>query len=270
MTAQSIDFDFPGRQSAEVTDPEYTAWAVGRVTSEQKTLDNGVTITVAAAEGATGLASNWNKNLITQSKLLGDGVFACHLEDGNYVWIKEGKTAITLTITGLSAGQHSLLAYHNDTDANQRHPDVEVSVDGVLSGKGSHSSGKTKFSECGTSYVAFNVTEGQPVVIKYTAVPKTGESYDRTSIMINGLEFDVNPYGVMDPYPAHLDYHVDADDGRVTFSWLPADIAKTHRLVYGTDKEEVEAATTYQYEGTECQYTASGFSPLKSLLVACR
>lgn len=138
MTAQSIDFDFPGRQSAEVTDPEYTAWAVGRVTSEQKTLDNGVTITVAAAEGATGLASNWNKNLITQSKLLGDGVFACHLEDGNYVWIKEGKTAITLTITGLSAGQHSLLAYHNDTDANQRHPDVEVSVDGVLSGKGSH------------------------------------------------------------------------------------------------------------------------------------
>ena len=264
MTAQSIDFDFPGRQSAEVTDPEYTAWAVGRVTSEQKTLDNGVTITVAAAEGATGLASNWNKNLITQSKLLGDGVFACHLEDGNYVWIKEGKTAITLTITGLSAGQHSLLAYHNDTDANQRHPDVEVSVDGVLSGKGSHSSGKTKFSECGTSYVEFNVTEGQPVVIKYTAVPKTGESYDRTSIMINGLEFDVNPYGIMDPYPAHLDYHVDADDGSVTFSWLPADIAKTHRLVYGTDKEEVETATTYQYEGTASNYTATGFSPLKS------
>jgi hypothetical protein len=197
------------------------------------------------------------------SKLLGDGVFACHLNDGNYVWITEGRTAITLTIEGMTPGQHSVIAYHNDTDANKKHPAVEVSVNGVVKGSGTHSSGAKKASESGSSYVEFTVSEGQPVVIQFACIPKAGESYDRTSIMINGLDFDTNPYGIMDPVPAHQDYHVDADQGSVTFSWLPASVAQKHRLVYGTDESEVNNATVYQYEGTASSYTASGFSPLK-------
>ena len=264
LLSQHVDFDFPGRQSSEVTEPDYTPWAVARVASDSKTFDNGVTLTIAASDGATALASNWNKNIVQQnSKLLGDGVFACHLEDGNYVWITEGRTAITLTIEGMSAGQHSVLAYHNDTDANKRHPAVEVSVNGVITATGTHSSGAKKLSESGSSYVEFTVDEGQPVAITFACVPQAGESYDRTSIMLNGLEFDVNPFGIMDPIPAHLDYHVDADDGTVVFSWTAAEGAKSHKLVYGTNETEVTATSNYQYEGTEAQYTASGFSPLQ-------
>ncbi len=264
MMAQHVDFDMTGRNSSEVTEPDYESWAVARVASDTKTLASGIKLTISASEGATALASNWNKNIVQQnSKLLGDGVFACHLNDGNYVWITEGRTAITLTIEGMTPGQHSVIAYHNDTDANKKHPAVEVSVNGVVKGSGTHSSGAKKASESGSSYVEFTVTEGQPVVIQFACVPKAGESYDRTSIMINGLDFDANPYGIMDPVPAHQDYHVDADQGSVTFSWLPASIAQKHRLVYGTDESEVNDATAYQYEGTASSYTASGFSPLK-------
>lgn len=264
MMSQNIDFDIPNRQSSEVTEPDYVAWPIGRVSSDAKTLDNGVTLTVAAADGATSLASNWSKNIVQQnSKLLGDGIFACHLNDGNYQWITEGRTAITLTIEGMTPGEHSVLAYHNDTDANQKHPAVEVSINGVVKGSGTHSSGAKKISESGQSFVEFTVTEGEPVVITFACVPKAGETYTRTSIMINGLEFDVSPSGIMDPVPAHQDFHVDADDGTVHFSWMAASGAKSHKLVYGTDESEVANATTYQYEGTKAAYSASGFSPLQ-------
>ncbi|MBQ9677395.1 MAG: fibronectin type III domain-containing protein [Prevotella sp.] len=263
MMAQNIDFDFPGRQSSEVTAIDYIAWAVPRVESDSKTLDNGMTITIAASDGATALASNWNKNIIPQSKLLGDGVFACHLDNGNYQWISEGRTGITITIEGMTAGAHSILAYHNDTDLNQTHPNVEVSVNGVVVGTGTHSSGATKTSDCGISYAEFTVTEGQAVAITFSCVPQSGETYSRTSIMINGIELDASPYAIMDPVPAHQDFHVDADDGSVDFAWISASNAQSHKLVYGASEEEVANATTYQYEGTNTQYTASGFSPLQ-------
>lgn len=262
--AQKIDFDFPGRNSSEVTEPNYVPWPVGRVTTDTKTLDNGVKIVITATDGATALASNWSKNTIQKStKLLGDGVFACHLNNGNYVWITEGRTAVKLTITGLSAGHHSLLAYHNDTDAGQTHPDVEVSVDGEVKVMGvKHSSGAQKLADSGVSFVEFDVVEGQPVVVKYACVPEDGQTYNRTSIMLNGLEFDTNPYRVMETKPANYDYHVAADDGRVDFSWLPADVAVAHKLVYGVDSAAVADAVNYQYEGAANTFTATDFSPL--------
>jgi len=262
--AQNIDFDFPGRQSSEVTETNYTSWPIGRVTNDSMTLPNGISITIAPGEEATALASNWSKNIVKQSsKLLGDGVFACHLDNGNYQWITEGKTAIILTITGLSEGEHSLLAYHNDTDGGQRHPNVEVSVDGVVKGTGFfHSSGALRTSASGISYVEFSVTEGQPVVIQYTCVPEPGETYQRTSIMINGLEFDTNPYGIMDPMPANYDYHVATDNLNVSFSWVSANDATSHRLYLGTDSTAVASSMTPEYEGSAPMYYTSGFSPL--------
>ncbi len=262
--AQKIDFDFPGRQSSEVTETNHISWPIGRAPSDSKVLPDGITITIAPAEGATSLASNWSKNIVQQSsKLLGDGVFACHVLDGNYQWITEGKTAITLTITGLSAGKHSLLAYHNDTDGGQQHPPIEVSVDGVVKTTDVfHSSGAMNIATSGKSYVEFTATEGQPVVIQYTCVPQSGETYSRTSIMINGLEFDTNPYGIMDPMPSNYDFHVATNNNNIDFSWVPADNATSHRLFIGTDSTEVAQSTTFEYEGAAPMYSASGFSPL--------
>ena len=262
--AQKIDFDFPGRNTSEVTQTNFIPWPVGRVTSESKTLDNGVKITIAAADGATGLASNWSKkNIQNGNKLLNDGVFACYLSNGDYQWITEGQTAITLTIEGLSAGQHSLVAYHNDTDAGQTHPDVEVSVDGVVKTSGvKHSAGAQTLADSGTSFVEFIVSENQPVVVKFACVPEEGKTYNRTSVMLNGIEIDANPYRIMESQPANYDYHVAADDGQLTLSWLPADIAVSHRLVFGTVSATVADASTYQYEGSGTSYTVNNLSPL--------
>lgn len=44
MTAQKIDFDFPNRNTSEVTEPGYIPWPVNRCERESKTFDNGMTI----------------------------------------------------------------------------------------------------------------------------------------------------------------------------------------------------------------------------------
>lgn len=55
ITAQNIDFNMTNRQDAEVNEPDYIGWAVNQVQSESKTLDNGITLTVAATGNANTL-----------------------------------------------------------------------------------------------------------------------------------------------------------------------------------------------------------------------
>lgn len=266
MTAQRIDFDFPNRNTSEVTEPDYIPWPVNRCEKESKTFDNGMTITVSGSEGASAVASNWNKQTVQAGmKLFGDGVYACNIENGNAIKITEGPTALVLTIEGLAPGQHSLIAYHNNTDKNQVLPPIRVDVNGEVrleNVKYSTNADNLKASEVGRSYVEFEVTDGTPVVIKYMTVPADGQTYSTTAVMINGLEFDTNPYGIMDEFPENNDRHVAADDGSVTFTWKGADVASIHKLVYGTDSLTVANSVAYQYEGPASEFKAEGFSPL--------
>lgn len=266
MNAQLIDFDFPGRPASEVNEPNYISWAVNRCETETKSFDNGVTITISAGEKASAIASNWNKQSVQAGlKLFGDGVFATAIEDGNTVKFTEGSTALILTIEGLEPGEHSLIAYHNNTDKNQTLPPIQVHVNGELkleNVKYSTNSDDLKASDVGKSYVVFEAKEGESVVIKYSTVPDENVTYSTTAVMLNGLEFDTNPYGIMDEFPANHDRHTDADDGSVTFTWKGADVAVSHKLVFGTDSTTVANSTDYQYEGAATKFTAEGFSPL--------
>ena len=77
--AQNIDFNMTNRQDAEVNEPDYIGWAVNQGASESKTLENGLTITVAAAGKANTLRAQWHKNTCTAGRngqtglrLLGD------------------------------------------------------------------------------------------------------------------------------------------------------------------------------------------------------
>ncbi|MBQ6209128.1 MAG: hypothetical protein IJK42_05085 [Prevotella sp.] len=266
VLAQNIDFDFPGRNTSEVTEPNYISWPVGRVATETKTLENGMKITISAGEGASAVGSNWNKQTVQSGmRLVGDGVLACNLENGNIVKVNGAPTAIVLTIEGMTPGPHSVIAYHNNTDKNQTLPSIKVEVNGVEKATGvkySCNSDNLKMSDVGRSFVEFEVVENQPVVIRYVTTPILGNTYTTTSVMLNGLEFDVNPYGIVDEYPTNHDYHVDADNGSLTFKWTGADVAVDHRLALGTDSLQVVNATDYQYEGTVAECTISGFSPL--------
>lgn len=54
-------------------------------------------------------------------KLLADGAYVIELEDptgssNDYIDVKEGSAGLRLEISGLSAGEHTLMAYHNASE----------------------------------------------------------------------------------------------------------------------------------------------------------
>jgi hypothetical protein len=164
----------------------------------------------------------------------------------------------------MTAGQHTLKAYHNNSDANQTQPDIEVSVDGrvVVTGAKFTSAAQSTL-EAGSSFVTFNVTEGQPVVITYRTVLEDGKTYTDTRAMINGLEFDAVAMSATDPQPANHDFHAGEEDGTIHFSWTAALGAVGHKMVLGTDSLEVAQSETYAYEGTAPEFVKTGLSSMQ-------
>ena len=58
VMAQSIDFNLPqAGQETLVEEPGYVSWNIPHAASDTKTLDNGLTITIAAAGNADILRS---------------------------------------------------------------------------------------------------------------------------------------------------------------------------------------------------------------------
>ena len=266
-TAQKIDFDLPGKTApGKDTEVNYISWAVPRAKSDTKTLDNGMSITITAGGAAKDVGSNWNKTDVETNglRIIADEVLATNLEGGNLTQITEGATSLVLTIRGMTAGRHSLKAYHNNSDKNQTQPDIEVSVDGKVVATGvKFTSAARSNAEAGTSFITFDVAEGQPVVIAYSTVPEAGKTYTNTRTMINGLEFDVAEIVATDPQPENHDFHAGTDDGTVTFSWTAPAGVVGHKMVLGTDSLEVANATTYEYEGTETAYVKGGLSSMQ-------
>ncbi len=268
LLAQKIDFDFPGKTNPDKhTEVGFTSWAVGRVASASKTFDNGVTVTLTPGGAASSLGSNWSKQDVetTKLKLIGEHVLVTNLENGNLTVIKDQSTSLTLTIEGLTPGVHSLRAYHNNSDKNQVQPDFDVSVNGqvVATGQKMTSSARS-VKEAGQSFVSFTATEGQPVVVTYTTVLKDGESYTNSRMLICGLEFDVAAIAATDPQPAHMDFHAGTDDGTVHFTWKAAEGITKHRLVLGTDPDQVAASDSYEYQGSATEYTKTGLYSLQT------
>ncbi|MBQ3857433.1 MAG: hypothetical protein II775_01995 [Prevotella sp.] len=265
--AQMIDFDLPGKTTmGKDTELNYTSWAVPRATSDTKSFDNGVSITITAGGAASAVGSNWNKTYVESKglRVIADEVVACNLVDGNMVKTTEGSSSLILTITGLSAGVHTLKAYHNNSDLDQSMPDVEVRVNGqvVASGK-PFTSGAESTIEAGSSYITFTAKEGEPVVITYATTPESGKTYSTTSMMLNGLEFDVAAMTATDPTPSNQDYHAGQEDGTVQFSWTAAVGAVAHKLVLGTDSAEVAQSDAYLYEGENTSFTQTGLSSMQ-------
>ena len=266
-TAQNIDFDLPGKTApGKDTEVNYISWAVPRTESDTKSFNGGMTITITAGGAASAVGSNWSKTDVETNglRIIADEVLATNLDKGNMTQITEGSTSLILTITGMTAGMHTLKAYHNNSDKNQTQPDIEVRVDGNVVATGvKFTSAAQSNAEAGTSFITFNVTEGQPVVITYSTVPEAGKTYTNTRVMINGLEFDVAAIGATDPMPENHDFHAGTEEGTVTFSWTAPEGVVSHKMVLGTDSAAVAAATTYEYEGTTAQYVKSGLSSMQ-------
>ena len=278
--AQNIDFNMTNRQDAEVNEPDYIGWAVNQGASESKTLENGLTITVAAAGKANTLRAQWHKNTCTAGRngqtglrLLGDGVAAFMADASNNTPnLTDTPTGISVKLKGLKPGLHSLAAYHVYKDPKSGDmPTIKVDVmrdqetvaaqTGMAYANVKSTATDLKMSDAAFSYIEFEVLETtQTITVTYTTEVETGRKYQTTNVMLNGLLIDRSPLTAMDPKPGHRDYHLDADDGSYTLQWTPAAVAVKHKLVVGTEQETVSQSTDYIYEGTNPAYTITGLS----------
>ena len=278
--AQNIDFNMTNRQDAEVNEPDYIGWAVNQGASESKTLENGLTITVAAAGKANTLRAQWHKNTCTAGRngqtglrLLGDGVAAFMADASNNTPnLTDTPTGISVKLKGLKPGLHSLAAYHVYKDPKSGEmPTIKVDVmrdqetvaaqTGMAYANVKATASDLKMSDAAFSYIEFEVLETtQTITVTYTTEVETGKKYQTTNVMLNGLLIDRSPLTAMDPKPGHRDYHLDADDGSYTLQWTPAAVAVKHKLVVGTEQETVSRSTDYIYEGTNPAYTITGLS----------
>lgn len=233
-SAQRIDFNLAGRSESQVNEPEYTAWAVNTCETESKEVEdadgNPITITLAndASYAGRRLKSCWFKNGLSSSKLIADGFAIYGYEDGNTPQVTEGAVRLNITLKGLSAGKHSLMAYHNNNDGFNA-PKLDVYVNGTKQQEGIAQTNRALTpSACGMSYVTFVAEEGKDVVISYVTTPSASDDKSgnyTTSLTINALIFDrPNPQtAATDPYPENRDYHADADNGSLTISWTSAE-----------------------------------------------
>ncbi len=252
-----IDFDMTGRSLAEGNEPGYTQWAVGETSGSVSMTVSGVKFTLARNGGAgTGIKSAYYKAGVqapNYARLICDALFVANGDAG---------ASIRVTIEGLSAGTHTMQAYHNGIDGNQ-HGNIKVVVNGttVVSNQ-PQTNRKLLIPEAASSFVSFNVTTGQAVTIDYTSLG----SGSYKNVFINNLSLDVeNPaMQASEPNPTNRDLHADADNGSLTLSWKAASGASSHDVYLGTDSAKVAKATksSSEFKGTQSgtTYTAAGLT----------
>lgn len=230
-----LDFNMPGRPDAEGNESGWTPWAVGEGASGTITV-SGVKLTVARNGGAgTAIKSTYYKAGIQAP------YYARLVADALSVVGGDAGASIRLSITGLAAGTHTLLAYHNAIDGST-HGDIKVVVNGTTTvSKVTQSNRVLVASKVPTSYVAFTVAAGATVNIDYTS----NGSGSFKNVFINALALDIpNPaMQSTDPSPGNRDHHVDGDDGSIGISWKSAAGAKSHDLYFGTDSISLVKAT---------------------------
>ena len=251
-----VDFDMYGRSVDQVNEPGFHSWPVSETASTSNTY-SGVTFTFTKyGSNGSGIKTDWYKSGVVDlaQRLTQDGLIVV---DGN------SGGAIELTVSGLSTGSHSILAYHNSTNGYDW-ATVSVYVDGSL--QQSHVQPTNRQgdpTQSAYSYVNFQASAGQSVKIRWVANTSSSSSYK--NVVINGFALNVPDPSkqAVSPIPASNDFHVDADGGSITLQWTKASGATKSYVILGTDSNTVATANLNQaiYTGTESSYLASGLSP---------
>ncbi|KAL5335709.1 hypothetical protein BJX70DRAFT_390527 [Aspergillus crustosus] len=149
---------------------------------------------------------------------------------------------ITLSISGLNEGEHTLLTWHNlwsNPDGEATTGSVSANGEEVASGV-EQSVRVDNIWEVQTSYITFSVVVAdEPVEIIYTPSGGDGRVY------LNGFEIDTPALGkqISFPTPSNRDERLEPEEGSsVVAAWkAPADIeSPTYNIYLGTDPESFE------------------------------
>jgi hypothetical protein len=224
------------------------------------------------APGTSGssLLANWlNKNGNTTStdpnagyRLSGDGVWVNNTVTGQ-PYTNGG--ALSLTISNLPAGLHTITTYHNDlwgtnsgqTWINPASPYLSACIiraNGTPVFTNVPSFFATNDSLCGFAFFTVsNSYDGQPVVLNFD--PDHSSYLDL--VVLNGFEIDrPNAPGTTARaiFPTPRDEHVFANNdaplpgtaaaGYLALQWMPAGFAISNFVYFGTNSAAVASATT--------------------------
>lgn len=253
-----IDFDQSGRPKAEVNEPDYSAWVVASGNTSTYT-ENGVNFTVTRkGNNGDALGTNWYKAGIQSpyyARLISDGLTV------------KGSTAnlgaqIELKITGLAAGEHTLLAFFNNVDSpsgNNFSP-IDISINGNLVVDNLIPSVRaTKTADAKSVYLKFQATANTDVVLLFAA--ETSGTENVKNFILNGFELNTPNifYQATNPSPKHNDEHVELTTGGKLLGWTSAANAVSHNVYFGTDPAAVENATTAspEFKGNQIKTNTS-------------
>ncbi|MEY4917513.1 MAG: hypothetical protein RL616_1426 [Verrucomicrobiota bacterium] len=231
-------------------------------TGENVTVSLAMTAAAQSA-GGTGITYTYNSVASTEGwKLASDGVTV------NPAVTNLGGQ-IQMTITGLAAGDHSLLTFHNAGDspvALISMAPIKVYLNAAYVTSVTPSI-RTNDLSTPTVYLNFTTASSNDVTTILFAAD-TNSAAATKNVVLNGFEIDTpNTARIANsPSPFDRDEHADADTGSLTLKWSPAlaSNAVSHDVYFGTNQTAVKNATpaSPEFKGNQigANYPVSGIN----------
>lgn len=223
-----VDFDFFQRRLEEVHDPSYDSWVINEGKEAEKSFNN------VSFKLKGNFTSKWYKVGMSApfyNKLGSDGlVTAENLE---------------LKISGLKAGKHTLLTFHNafDVITGKTFSPIKIYVNGKLQETVNASQRANAKIDASMAYITFNAEKGKDVIVRFEIDPTSNPDIVK-QIVINGFEIDtpnlMNQARTSEP--KNRDEHVEVGK-TLTLKWDAVKNVAFHKIYFGEDKNAVENAT---------------------------
>ncbi|MDT0677592.1 pectate lyase family protein [Autumnicola musiva] len=221
------DLDFSGRRVEEVNDPRYVSWPIEDGQQAEKKFGD------VNVKFSGNINSGWYKVGVQAphyARLVSDGL----VSDG----------PLEMTVSGLEAGTHSLLTFHNTFDNPEAKSFAPVNIyineEKVKTVRPSNRTDAIINSSM--AYLQFEVENGNPVNIRFEADSEANAGNE--IIVLNGFELDGQNMmnQARTPQPGNADEHVTVDD-KLVLQWESPEGIENHKLYFGKDKDAVLNAT---------------------------
>ncbi|KAL4926763.1 pectin lyase fold/virulence factor [Aspergillus undulatus] len=220
----------------DLAEADFSTFTIESEVASSSTSIDGVNFTVSAPEGSY-LQGDYYKYQYTRTvSHLGERVV-----NQGITTDPDNPGAITLSISGLEEGEHTLLTWHNlwsEPEGDAAAATVGVSAGGEELASVVPTIRIDNIWESATSYITFTVSSpDEPVEITYT--PSGGDGI----VYLNGIEIDTPAMGnqVSFPTPAHRDERLETEEDSVTATWrAPTDVENpTYNVYLGTAPDDL-------------------------------
>lgn len=223
-----VDFDFFQRRLEEVHDPSYDSWVINEGKEAEKSFNN------VSFKLKGNFTSKWYKVGMSApfyNKLGSDGLVTSE--------------NLELKISGLKAGKHTLLTFHNafDVITGKTFSPIKIFVNGKLQEMVNASQRANAKIDASMAYITFNAEKGKDVIVRFEIDPTSNPDIVK-QIVINGFEIDtpnlMNQARTSEP--KNRDEHVEVGK-TLTLKWDAVKNVAFHKIYFGEDKNAVENAT---------------------------